>query len=206
VMAHVSPFLRPPTLTPAFIERLVGQNAPPRIYWDMLAEHFGIPCLALDHQYSGWGIMYEDSSHRFGPAYFNGGMVIGPANLMESMCALYAEAENAVDEVMDIYFRPQIARTLAICKANLPAHALSVRYNFPNDPRFDAAYPSELPNIAVMHYLRGQIVHRDSDFADPDAVSSFVGRTDLVGSNEILRQRVAELLETVLHEESAGSA
>jgi hypothetical protein len=122
---------------------------------------------------------------------------------MGAMTERYEDAESAVDAVMETYFRPQLARTLAIYKENLPRRALPVRYNFPNDPRFDSAYPQELPQIAALHYLRQAVVHRDRDFEDAPAVARLVARTDLTGTNELLRRRVAALYQRVIEEEGA---
>ena len=201
VMAHVSPFTRPPVLRPRFSKRHPSDGSAGS-YWQMLAENFGVAELPLECQYSGWGLM-GDTAHQFAPAYFNGGMIIGPHEHIDKMCSEYLAAEMSVDEVMETFFLPQLARTLAIYKAGLPWRTLPLRYNFPNDPNFDAGHPDELANAAILHYLRTPIVHRDNDFTAPDNVRSLVSRTDLLGSNELLRRRIAELHEIVLGEERA---
>lgn len=201
VMAHASPFLRPPVMVGIFAER-IRDNDSPDVYWDLLAEHFGIAPMKMEYEYSGWGIMSRDPMHRFAPAYFNGGMVLGNSELMDRMCELYPDAEGAINEVMETYFCPQLARTLACHKAGIACRSLPLRYNFPNDPGFDAAFPEEAANISILHYLRHDIVHRDRDFSDVAGVERLVARTDLSGSNEDLRRKVAELREIVLEEEA----
>jgi hypothetical protein len=203
VMAHDSPFTRRPALTPRFSGRVRDDDAP-SVYWQLLAERFGLAHLPLENEYSGWGITSRDPEQRFAPAYFNGGMVIGPSDLIEAMCRSYAEAEAAVDDVMDTYFRPQLARTLAIYRAGLAWRTLPLRYNFPNDPRFDEARPAECARISIFHYLRQEVVHRDGDFADRAGVDRLVARSDLAGSNEAVRRRVDELRDAVFAEEMAG--
>jgi hypothetical protein len=201
VMAHVSPFLQTPTLVDP---SAAAADSPASVYWRLLAQRFGITNLPLKYQYTGWKVMFEREGHQFGPAYFNGGMVLGPTDLMEEMLASYPAAEGAVDSVMDSYFRPQLARTLAIYRARLPHKVLPLRYNFPNDPRFDDAYRDELPKISVLHYLRTEIVDREKDFMDAKCSARFIARTDLRGTNELLRRRIAELHDTVVAEEGAS--
>ncbi|MES1201976.1 MAG: glycosyltransferase family A protein [Pseudomonadota bacterium] len=195
VMAHISPF-KVMTLKPDAAERM-GADRSDAACWRLLADHFGVPELRLDQQYSGWGFMDTESDRRLGPHYFNGGMVLGPRALMEKMCAYYTEAEEAVDALMDNYSRPQLARTLACAKAGAPCRSLPARYNFPNDPVFEQFHSDEARDIAVLHYLRHDVVHRDRDFTDRDAVDRLVARADLTGSNEELRRRVAELRQRV---------
>jgi hypothetical protein len=202
VMAHVSPFRVAPPLMPSYAGRDVGVSSAD--YWALLGHHFDVPNLTLQHELSGWHVMCGNPLHRFAPAYYNGGMVLGPSDLMEQMLAQYGQAETAVAEVMETYFLPQIARTLAIYKGNLPRRTLPLRYNFPNDPAFDLAYPQELADIAVLHYLRKDVVHRDEDFADPASVARLMARTDLSGSNEVLRRRISELCSMVWAGEQLG--
>lgn len=203
VMAHVSPFTAPPTLRPDFVSHPANDGSDAG-YWRLLAEQFGAGELNLDQQYSGWGAMSVDEGHRYAPHYFNGGMVLGPAPLMDQMCALFEPAEDAVDAVMDTYFRPQLARTLACAKAKLACTSLSVRYNFPNDPGFENHHAAEAPEASILHYLRKEIVHRDTDFADQASVDRLIARTDLTGANEQLRKRVAQLRDIVFAEEAQG--
>jgi hypothetical protein len=197
VMAHVSPFRHPPKLTPRYAGRH-SRDGGVLDYWTLLAEHFGVSNLVSEHEYSGWNIMERNPQHRYAPAYYNGGMVVGPAALMEQMFESYSAAETAVDEVMDTYYLPQL-----VYRERLPHRVLPVRYNFPNDPGFDAAYPDEMNQVAVLHYLREQVVHRIKDFEDLPSVERLVTRTDLTGWNEALRARVAELVDVVRAGEGA---
>ncbi len=202
VMAHISPFSARPVLTPAF-ENRVAPDDTQAAYWRLLGDHFGVE-LPLVYPFSGWGFMNSDPNFRYAPAYFNGGMVLGPAAYMEQMYRHYEPAEIAVNDVMETYFRPQLARTLITYKLGIPYRVLPVRYNFPNDPGFDAAWPEELDAVSILHYLRTAVVHRDENFADPSGIRSLVARTDLTGSNEVLRRRVEALYQQVLEEEQAA--
>ena len=132
-------------------------------------------------------------------------MVLGPADLMDEMCRLFPAAEEAIGRVVEPrFFLPQAARTLAIYKARLPHRGLPVRYNFPNDPEFDARYPEELRSLRVLHYLRTSIVHRDRDFSTGEHLMRLLGRSDLTGSNRALQRCLADLQARVSAEERAA--
>lgn len=78
---------------------------------------------------------------------------------------------------------------------------MPVRYNFPNDPGFDELYPEELADLRILHYLRTSIVDRDGDFSALAGVKGIVDRNDLVGSNRIFQQTIADLFDRVAREE-----
>jgi hypothetical protein len=191
VMAHVSPFQG-------------RREHSPQSSWQQLARSFGIADLPADCEHSGWNCMFTDETYRYTPPYFNGGMIVGPVDLMDRMCALIPAAEDAVDAVLESYFRPQLSRTLAIYKDSLPYRVLPLRFNFPNDPRFEPVYPAELADLRILHYLRWHIVHRDRDFMNSAAVAGLLARDDLTGSNETLRLRIAELHDAVAAEAGEG--
>ena len=86
-----------------------------------------------------------------------------------------------------------MALALAVAKSGVPARTLPLRFNFPNQRAFDLAHPAELADVRFLHYLRTEIVHRDRDFEGPAAMRRLIGRTDLSGSNEVLRAGVAGL-------------
>jgi len=203
VMAHASPFAAPPKLMPALAGR-IPETPTQEDYWRLLTGHYGVPDLKPEYEYSGWQVMNHNPDFRYAPAYFNGGMVLGPSALMEKMCELYASAEEAVDDVMDTYFRPQLARTLAIHKAGLPVRSLPVKFNFPNDSGFDVRYADQIDQIQVLQYLRREIIDRDRDFMDQAGVDRLLSRRDLAGSNEALRKRIAELRDVVFAEEDGA--
>jgi len=207
VMAHYSPFLSPPRLVSSAATMREAGSTKTRLddydYWQILAESFAIDRLPLDYELSGWRGAGHPEAFAHAPAYFNGGMVIGPVDLMDEMCRLFPAAEEAIDRVMEpSFFRPQAARTLAVYKAKLPHRALPLRYNFPNDPDFEVAYPDELQALCILHYLRTTIVHRDDDFSTNQRVATLIERSDLAGSNEALRRRLADLHSRVSDEES----
>ncbi len=168
--------------------------------WPRLCERYGVPVPPPIHQHTGWDFM---TKNRMTPVYYNFGAVFVPADLMGSLAAEIEPADNFVSSILETFFRFQIALTLSIQKAGLPARALPLRYNFPNDRRFDERHPGELAAIRILHYLRHEIVHREDDFADLSRVAALIGRGDLRGSNEVLRKTLEMLYPAVAAEESA---
>lgn len=141
---------------------------------------------------------------RLTPVYFNFGMVVAPAEMMDKVGADIAGADKVVTEILNTFFRFQIALTLVIQKHQLPTRALPLRYNFPNDRGFDKKYPEELRDVRILHYLRCEVVHREDDFASLDKVAALIARLDLQGSNEVLRCCVEDLHVTIAEEEGVS--
>ncbi len=167
--------------------------------WAKLCRGYGVPLPAPIHEYTGWNFMTEE---RFTPVYFNFGMVLASANAMETLGAEILAADHFVSANFKTFFRHQIALTLAIQKTGLPTRVLPLRYNFPNDPQFDRKHTEELEQIRILHYLRCGIIHRERDFTDLRNIAGLIARTDLAGSNEILRETIAALYPIVAAEES----
>jgi len=197
-----SPLLRELELDPAVAG--VIAHAPPirgpelAELWPRLCRGYGVPIPPPIHEYTGWNFMTID---RMTPVYYNFGMVLMPAPLMERLAPEIEPADHFVDATLETFFRFQLALTLAIQKIGLPTRALPLRYNFPNDPQFDQKYPAELAELRILHYLRCEIVHRERDFKDLGSVRRLVERKDLLGSNEVLRQTLAKLEATVIEAE-----
>lgn len=79
-----------------------------------------------------------------------------------------------------------------------------MRYNYPNDPRFDSRYLEELKNIRVLHYLRCEIIHRERDFISLGNVASLITRQDSSGSNESSGNMSLNFYPIVVAEEERG--
>lgn len=184
VIAHAPPVRRP---------ELAG-------LWPRLCQGYGVPEPPAIHEHTGWSFMTSD---RMTPVYYNFGMVMMPGQLMEALSAEMESADDFVNSTIETFFRFQIALTLAIQKLNLPTRALPLRYNFPNDPRFDHKYPEELEQIRILHYLRCKIVHREKDFAELSGIEALIARKGLKGSNEVLRETLERLYPRVAGEELA---
>jgi hypothetical protein len=195
-MAHVSPFI------PPFAELPPGGHAD---WWARLFAAYGMPPPALIHPHPGYGVLFDDPSARYSPAYFNSGVLVGAGEAMNALAPHAIPATEAVRSVHDMIFCDQLAFTLMLYKTGVPATVAPLRYNFPNHPLIEQALPGELAEVAIIHYLRHEIVDRAKVFASPEALARLIARTDLSGANERLRARLAEL-HPGLTPEAAGRA
>jgi hypothetical protein len=176
VIAHLPPF-----------------HASPSETWERVFARLGRRVPRDRYQHTGWGGMYSNPTMRFGPAYYNFGAVFVPRAFLPRLAAAYLERlESATRDGAD-FFRGQLALCLAIHDLDIPRVALETRFNFPNDPSFDARYPADLADVRILHYLRTGIVDRWAIWESPDALAKFLARTDLRGSNEVLRRRMQHL-------------
>lgn len=180
MMAHVTPFLDAHAAT-----------------WETLYAGYGLPKPEFNAEVSGWRAMEADPRRRYSPPYFNTGVLFAPTPLLEKLYEPYMDALQYVRSRMDTYFFEQIALTLAAAKAGIPLEPLPLRYNYPNQVEFDARHPGELVNIRLLHFLRTEVVHRDRDFETPDAIRGLIARRGLFGSNEVLRDRIAGIVEKI---------
>ena len=150
--------------------------------WRELSAGYHTTPPSFDYEHTGWGFMVRREALRLTPPYFNFGMVAAPAAIMKIIGLEIEKADDFVNARLDTFFRFQIALTLTIQKHSLPVRALPLRYNFPNDPRFDGRYSEELSDIRVLHYLRCEMIHRERDFCSLDNVVSLIARQDLTGA------------------------
>ncbi|MEA2737035.1 MAG: hypothetical protein QOH05_342 [Acetobacteraceae bacterium] len=180
VMTHVAPF----------VGVAGGSHAE---WWGRMFTAFGLPPPELAFEHTGWGHMFDDPSCRFSPVYFNSGMVIGTGEALNLMAPLAYPALVAVRSVLDTFYFDQIAFTLMMYKAGVTMKLIPARFNFPNQASFESTFPEEAADVAVLHYLRTDVVERDRVFNSPGEIEAFIGRPDLTGSNELLRSRVAAI-------------
>lgn len=161
--------------------------------WRYLFAVAGCEPPPFDHVYSGAGIMGPPGQK--GPFYPNSGFVLFPKELFGRVTPFYHEAINILRSAMtDSYWFDQLALAIAVAKSGVPAATVPVKFNFPNQKAFDEAYPEELQDVRVLHFLRTNTIDRDRDFADLATIRRLVARTDMVGSNEIVRRTVAETM------------
>jgi hypothetical protein len=180
VMAHVPPFATP------FFTR-------PGETWETLFRKLGWRLPSDLHQCTGWGTMLTRHDVRFAPIYYNFGVVFVPGRFLPDLAPAY-ERQLVVAEKADVgYYVGQLALTLAIYELDLHRIALSPRYNFPNDPLFEAYYPQDLTDLRILHYMRPDQVQRDAIWQSPEETLAFIGRRDLRPSNEALRRTVEKL-------------
>lgn len=172
---------------------------PARAAWEDLFAGYGLHPPAFDAELSGWGIMENDPERRYSPPYFNTGVLFAPAAELERLYEPYVDALRYVRTQMDSYFFEQIALTLALANAEIPVQILPLRYNYPNQAEFDSLHPGELADVRLLHFLRTDGgVRREEDFETIASMRRLASREDLAGSNEVLRDRLAQILEHVL--------
>ena len=159
--------------------------------WRHLFREFGIFPPLMQNWYTGSGIMCEP---KMGPLYYNSGVVFGRRELFERIAEPTLEAiDFLARQFPDSYWFDQWALALGIAASGVPAKTFPLRYNFPNRPAFDRAHPEEVADMRFCHAMQTDIVDRDRDFESDAAMDAFCARTDLDGSNEVLRQRVSEI-------------
>lgn len=176
LIAHSPPFLTRPEETWETIFRKLGRSLPSDL-----------------HQHTAWGIWLHRHDVRFCPAYYNFGAVFVPCRFLPDLAAAYTR-QLVVAENADVgYFIGQLALTLAIYELDLPRITLSPRYNFPNSPFYEAAYPQDLADLRILHYGIQDQVRRDTIWQSPEETLAFINRRNLCPSNEVLRRTVEKL-------------
>ena len=160
--------------------------------WSMLFRDYGVTQPRFAHEYTGGGIMCQAGT--VGPLYCNSGVVFGRRELFERIAEPTLEAiDFLARQFPDSYWFDQWALALGIAASGVPAKTFPLRYNFPNRPAFDRAHLEELADMRFCHAMQTDVVDRDRDFESEGAMDVLCARTDLEGSNEVLRQRVSEL-------------
>lgn len=177
VIAHVPPFEADNSLTPTE-------------HWQRLYTALQLPPPAFDYEHTGFGVMRKDHESRHCPPYFNLGMLVAPAAVMNQVGATLYEDMAAVDQVYPTPFKCQIALTLSLARLGAQPVTLPMRYNFANDERLAGKYPEELSQVRLFHYLRRHLGPFDKtrDFADYAAVDTFLARGDVQGVNGAMQR------------------
>lgn len=176
VIAHAPPFLVSSGVSWKSVFETMDRQIPP----DM-------------HQHTGWGMMFEQPEARFCPTYFNFGAVFVSNKILPPLACAYRRQLDVARRANLDYFVHQLALTLAIYELDLHRISLDLRYNFPNDPIFEDAYPQDLNDVRILHYLRTEEVQRDAIWRSDDDTTAFLSRQNLRPSNEALRRTVERL-------------
>lgn len=164
-MAHISPF---------------GEHNPDNRssteFWADIYHTAGLEMPELTFQYAAWGIdpnavskripkaMLTDSAHRYGPAYFNAGVVIGPRESFELMGTTIVQDIDTVDRCWTSPFSYQIAHPICCARHGIPCEAISINYNFPMNLPHDkirALNPdneggNQHKDTKIFHYIGGR--------------------------------------------------
>jgi hypothetical protein len=161
--------------------------------WERLFAHSALPAPRRDTLPSGEGIL-PDLFPRPMPAYWNLGVIAGPNAWMRRLGQDLVAELPRINTFISTYFRCQIAVALRLARHQIPYRQVDIRYNFPNDPLFEAAYPEQVPDIRLLHFLRcTEQVDKSQDFSDSERYQALLGRKGLSGSNALLQDRLRAL-------------
>lgn len=178
VMAHVPPF-----------------NGMKSVNWRDVFGSLGQPFPPGRFEHTGWITMYGPPADRFGPAYYNFGVVFVPGPTVQDVGAVFVrQMQRASTAPIHQYFIGQLAFTLSIYELGLPHVALPLRYNFPNYPWADQRAISDLADVRVVHYLAEDVIGTRRDtWGSEQNFGAFLARADLTGANEVLRRAALAL-------------
>jgi hypothetical protein len=127
------------------------------------------------------------------PFYLNFGFVAASPNLIRLLRSTYLSIRTRLaSEMKEPFFSSQIALALATIAEGVPARALPVRYNFPNDVVAENLHPDELTDIRLMHYLRTSEFDRDLIFSTEPHFRDFLTR-HMTGANRVFQHHVHQL-------------
>ncbi len=171
--------------------------------WAELYVHCGIDREPdLRHEYSGWP--YFDTcapEHRYGPAYFNYGVVCAPAEMMTRIGSRYFGHYLKLRERIDTILVSQIALTAALVDLQLPYRTLPMRYNFSNVLAVEALHAAELPRARFLHLLAKLQLDKSLLYTDIGQIRATIARDDLRGVSARVRQ-ILKAIEPDWTEES----
>lgn len=192
-IAHVSPF-----------DSDKFRHIPSRNWWFKLFSHVGIEMPELEFEYTGWGLMSKDPEHRYCPAYFNYGLIIAPREIVAQMGKSFIEDLYIVDEVLDVWFRSQIANTLCIYRNKISHGSLSINYNFPlhvpdtkiRELNLNEDGKNSSEDIKIFHYL-GDGVFNKEDFSTPTNIKLALSRTNLNESASYFQKKLKIIYEKI---------
>jgi hypothetical protein len=128
------------------------------------------------------------------PFYINYGFVAAPPRLLQQLHEHMAIVVPKIRNWLDNDFFAQLGIALAVEQGGIPIRVLPMRYNFPNDARFDAAYPEEVEHAILIHYLRLHRFDRHRIFAESEEFNRFM-QLELEGSNRVFQEYVRQLTD-----------
>jgi hypothetical protein len=141
---------------PTILEHRDGDGQAPSIREAWIRLTSGLVTAPLDFRFSHSLMGTElPVAQREAPFYLNFGVVFFPRQLFNRIAPEYLRLRPLLERRMSNGdFSGQAALTLAIAGTGAGTRALSLRYNFPNDPAAVRLHPGELDHVVVHHYLR----------------------------------------------------
>lgn len=156
--------------------------------WEAISQSVIGTKIRMSHHYT----LTEFADRDRCPFYVNLGFLIGSPKTMNRLHNGCEEIKEAVISALGNRFYEQVATALAVAKQAIPAIALPLRYNFPNDRIADGKYPEELNQVCLFHYLRTEKFDRHKIFVDESAFDAFM-KLDLVGSDRVFQSCVRDI-------------
>ncbi|WP_136444171.1 hypothetical protein [Pacificoceanicola onchidii] len=207
VIAHVSPF-----------GRTNSDGRPSAAWWQDIFDAAGVDMPPLEFECSAWGInfrtipgfertniIFGDEAHRYGPAYFNAGVVIGPRAHFDTMGRTFVDDLTLVHRFQQTHFAYQMAHPVCCARHGFRCETIPVDYNFalniPTDlyrslnPGPDG--PGTHEDTRIFHYIGG-----GKYFTGEDAVDELIenGRDD--GAWPVFRARLGRVRERIRQQDS----
>ena len=167
----------------------------PPLTWPEVLHHCGIDKAAEScHEHPGWPYYFSgEATYRYGPAYFNYGVICAPPALIRKISESYLDHIVKIAELTPYPTLAQIALTMSIVKEDIPIRALPVRYNFPNHPMLEALHGREMGRARFLHLKERHQFEKFDLFADLANVRATTRRDDLRGINERARRVLAAI-------------
>ena len=190
--------------TIAHTSPLLGSKLDPTD-WTRLFALVGLGEPRLDFEHTGWGYYFADPRLRFCPAYFNYGVVAGPAQMITEIGRVSESFLLQLREIMGSYFDAQLALTMAIAKLSTPVFALPLRYNMPNHPYLEALHATEVEPAVILHILADLHFRRDETFASLRNLEAFLARPDLRLVSAKAQEVIRAIFPSLCAEESPAA-
>jgi hypothetical protein len=146
-------------------------------WWQAVFDAAGLGNVESEFRHTLWNLDGHPTSE-WCPPYFNFGVLMAPSEIMTAIGkVIYTEMAH-VERVVDFEFKCQIALTLALVRLGLPYRTLPLRYNFPNLQVIADAFPQELADVRLLHYLgKSSYFDKDRDFESSGRVASWLSGT-----------------------------
>lgn len=197
-MAHVSPFGMP-----GYDGRSSAE------WWADMYHAAGVQMPELTFQYSAWGLNTgtwpdlgtTDPAHRYGPAYFNAGVMIGPRDHFERMGTTIVQDLDQVLRIKQTGFAYQIANSICCDRHDIPCEAISINYNFPlNTPtdlmrslNLDPDGGNQHKDTKIFHYISMRKL-----FESQQAVQDLLDDDTLDGAWPVFQKRLRKVHKTIM--------
>jgi len=175
-------------------------------WWSKIFAEAKLPLPEFNQTHTGWGILgsTEDISRKMTPFYFNYGFIVSPRKYIEQMGKTYEQDICHVENVIDTWFKSQIANTLSYTRHNIPCATISLNYNYPlhiSEEAFRKLNVAENgqnqpKDIKIFHYL-GDGEFNKTDFISQESLNLALKRPPLSKSGEEFKKILGDVYKTI---------